>query len=119
MANFASKVWVSGGNAIETIKVTATANATLNFQPGHPIKSMTLMALGGGGNNFGGGTVELKCSNDGVTFFSLPTAKTLAADGVASVALIDQGFMFYQISLTNSTSPTLTIWVNIDYNQLG
>lgn len=104
----------------ETLTVTATAstdNDTYEFRPAHPIRSMSISAIGGGGNNFGSGTVELTGSNDNVTFFALPTAKTLTADGIKSVATVDCGFLWYQISLTGATDPTLTIRVHILYNQ--
>lgn len=117
MAAFDTILHTSGGNALELVKVTASANATYNFQPEHPIRAMSLQAIGGGGNNFGGGTVELKGSNDGVTFYSLPTSVTLSADGIKSVTIPNSGLLFYQIALTGSTSPTLSIWVNMAYNQ--
>lgn len=116
MAAFATVRHQNAGSTVETIILTATANATYDFAPEHPIRAMSMMAKGGGGNNFGGGTVELLGSNDGTNFVSLPTAKTINADGIKSVAIIDCGFLNYRVALTGSTNPTLSIYVNLNNN---
>jgi hypothetical protein len=116
---FATIVHSNPLEAIETVTVTATTTTdddVYNFRPEYPIRAMTILAIGGGGNNFGSGTVELKASNDGVTFFSLPTVKTITSDGIKSVAVSDCGFLWYQISLSGSTDPTLTIVVSFSCN---
>jgi len=112
MANFDTVLHTVDAQCVERVKVTASADATYKFQLLRPARGMSIHAQG---SSFGAGTVELKGSNDGTNFFSLPTAKTLAANGIASVAVIDV-FLYYQIVLSGSTSPSLTISVEIYYN---
>ena len=74
------------------------------------------MSFHGEGSSFGAGTLSLQCSNDRSNFYVLPTAVSITANGVASVALADLGYHHYRIHLTGSTNPTLTATVvlNLD-----
>ena len=102
--------------AIEHITVTATADTdsdTYDFEPGHPMRAMSIQTVG----DDGAGTTNLLCSNDGTTFAALPTAKSMTAAGVLSVVQADLGFRWYRIELTGATDPTLTILVTMAYNQ--
>jgi len=112
MANFDTVLHTVDAQCVERVKVTATADATYKFAVNKPVRAMSLHAQG---SSFGAGTVELKGSNDGTNFLSLPTAKTLAANGIASVAVIDC-FLYYQIVLSGSTNPSLAISVEMYYN---
>lgn len=112
MANFTTVLHTIDAQCVERVKVTATADATYNFAVNKPVRAMSIHAQG---SSFGAGTVELKGSNDGTNFASLPTSKTLSANGIKSVAVIDM-FHHYQISLSGSTNPSLTISVELYYN---
>lgn len=106
----------TAGQSVETVTVTATVdtdNDTYDFAPEHPMRAMTIQTIG----DDGGGTTNLLCGNDGTNFVALPTAKSMTAAGVLSVVQADLGFKWYRIELTGSTNPTLTIIVNMSYNQ--
>lgn len=103
----------SKGNALEQVKVNFTADGDYQFQPEHPMRALSLQ----GDGNDGGGTVSLQGSNDGTNFFALPTAVSLTAAGVATVAQADLGYLWYGVHLTGSTTPTLACVVGITYNQ--
>jgi hypothetical protein len=80
----------------------------------HAPAKLRAMSLHGQGSSFGAGTLSLQGSNDGDNFFALPTAVSITANGVASVALADLGYRFYRIHLTGSTNPTLTAIVSLN-----
>ena len=103
--------------AQETVTVTATTatdNDTYDFKPAHPMRAMSFHAQG---SSFGAGTASLQGSNDGTNFFALPTAATTTANAIKSVSQADLGYKWYRIELTGATDPTLTIIVNMCYNQ--
>lgn len=99
----------------ETIKVTATAdtdNDSYDFQlRGTPIA----MSLHAQGADFGSGTAAIQASNDGTNFAALPTAVSLTANGIKSVALADLGYSWYRIDLSGATNPTVTISVHAKF----
>ena len=96
------------------IKVTATAD--FNYTINSPGRILALSLHGQG--TFGGGTLSLRGSNDGTNFFALPTAVSMTASGIASVAPADLGYRFYDIQLTGSTTPSITaiVCINLDAN---
>lgn len=65
-----------------------------------------------------GGTITIEASNDGVTFYTLPTALVMAADGIESVAVDSLGFRFYRPALTVADD-TLTITMIAAYRGLS
>lgn len=95
---------------VTQITLTATANFSYVFQAPHGLSGMSLQSDG----NDGGGTLVIQGSNDGVTFAALPTAVSLTAAGIASIAVADLGYCYYQVDLSGSTGPTLTCWVGMN-----
>src|SRR3990167_10432410 len=91
MATTAQFVTDDLGKKILTVTFTA-ANDALVFQPKRPL-ALSLQSLGA----FTTSTIDIQASNDGVTYYALPTAISLAALGVKSVASIDLGFAFYRV----------------------
>lgn len=84
--------------------VLTAQDDTVNFQMPR-CAAMSIQAEG-----VSAGDIDLKASNDGTNFYALPTAITFAADGIASVALADLGYLHYQILLkTASESVTVTV----------
>ena len=68
------------------------------------------------------GTITVQCSNDGVTFFGLPTAVTAVAAGVASLVQANQGFRHYRFNLAGgdaTTSWTITTVAHLSGRQGG
>lgn len=54
--------------------------------------------------------VALQASNDNSNFYALPTAVSLAADGIKSVAVADLGYRYYKILMTGaSEAATVTV----------
>ncbi len=86
----------------------ATDNFTHNFLAPRGLLAMSLQTKG---SAYGSGTLAINGSNDGTNFVALPTAVSLGADGVKSVALADLGFKWYQLALTGSTNPAFTAYV--------
>ncbi len=91
------------------ITLTFTADGDYSFSVPRPA-AMSFHAQGGGGNNFGSGTASLQASNDNTNFFALPTtAVSTGSNAIKSVSVNDLGFAYYNVHLTGSTSPTLTV----------
>jgi hypothetical protein len=59
------------------------------------------------GEGISASDLTLQCSNDGENYYAMPTAATLAADGVKSVAVADLGFAFYRL-IEETASETVT-----------
>ena len=108
----ATAVHVINVQAVETVTVTFTTATHYDFRPEHPIRAMTLQ----GDGNDNGGTLSLQGSNDNSNFFALPTAVSLTAAGIASVAQADLGYEFYRVNLSNITGTSVAV-VNMAYNQ--
>lgn len=85
------------GKMILTVTFTA-ANDAVVFQPLRPL-AMSIQSLGA----FTAATLDIQASNDGVTYYALPTAKSLSALGVLSVAAIDLGFAFYRVIMLSAS----------------
>ena len=100
--------------------VSANGNTDRDWKPAR--KNMpnrgTIWVFGGGGNNFGSGTVTLQGSPDGGTTFmdildQLGVAVTFTVDGVSNFELYASGNLvtaervLIRLALTGSTSPTL------------
>ncbi len=71
----------------------------------------TAICLEGQGD-FGGGTLSLQAGNDGRHFFEFSSPLSLTSDGVESVTPDNLGFVYYNIHLTGSTNPSLTVKVS-------
>lgn len=89
------------GVTIHKLTYTVDADKTVDFG-----KSDTLVTMYGSGT-FGSGTLTLKQSPDGTTFFDVSGA-TLTVDGFKTSTL---GAHSVRVSLTGSTSPTITVWL--------
>ena len=95
--------------------IKVTTDATVDdfdyiFQAPAKLRAMSLDGKG----TFGSGTLSLQGGNNGTDFYALPTAVSMTADGIASVALADLGYRFYRIHFTGSTNPTLTAIVTLN-----
>lgn len=76
-----------------SLLATFTAqNEAVVFQPKRPT-AMSIQSTGA----FTSSTLDIQASNDGVTYYALPTAVSLAALGAKSVALADLGYKFYRV----------------------
>ncbi len=74
-------------------KATFTAqNDAVVFQPKRPL-AMSVQATGA----FTTATIDIQASNDGTTYAALPTAVSLNAVGIKSVALADLGYQYYRV----------------------
>lgn len=88
---------------------TLTANNdVVNFTPNHSMRGMTIQVEG----TFSAGTLALQGSNDGTTFYALPTAVSLTAAGVKSVAQLDLAYDVFRVTVTGATTPSLTVTVH-------
>lgn len=86
---------------IVVVSATLSAqNDTVAFQVPR-VTAMSLQVTG----TFNGSTLALEASNDGTNYAALPTAVSLTAAGIKSVALADLGYLHYRLSLTVA-SPT-------------
>ena len=90
---------------VTRIVATLTAqNDVLNFT----MQRMSAMSIQAEGLSTA--AVDLNASNNGVDYYALPTAVSLAADGIKSVAVADLGYLNYQILLkTASNTATVTV----------
>ena len=79
------------GKIVLTVTFTAQNDAVV-FQPNRA-RAMSIQAIGA----FTSATIDIQCSNDGTTYYALPTATSLNALGVKSVALADLGFNYYRV----------------------
>ena len=100
--------------------VSADGNTDLTWKPlrkDTPNRA-TVWVYGGGGNNFGSGTVTLQASPDGgTTFIDIPdaggTAVTFTADGVSNFEIYANGDLTtgkvvqLRLAVSGSTSPTI------------
>lgn len=87
------------------IVATLTAqNDVLNFSMPR-LSAMSVQAEGIATAN-----VVIRASNNGVDYYALPTAVSLAADGIKSIAEADLGYLNYQIQLTTA-SDTVVVTV--------
>ena len=100
--------------------VSGNGNTDITWKPARketPNRA-TVYVFGGGGNNFGSGTVTLRMSPDGgTTFIDMPdqtgSAITFTADGVTNFELygnqnpIGTEEVVFRLALTGSTSPTI------------
>jgi hypothetical protein len=100
--------------------VSADGNTDISWKPARketPNRA-TVWVYGGGGNDFGSGTVTLQGSPDGgTTFIDIPdqagTAITFTADGVTNFELygnadpVSSEVVQIRLALAGSTSPTI------------
>lgn len=94
-----------------TIPTTVdTTGATLDFQLPR-IRSASFQAVS---SNFNGKTVSLQGAPDGTNYAELPTAASLTATGVKSVALADTAYYNYRINCTGT--PTVAVVVTLIAN---
>ena len=91
MATTAQFVTDDLGKKILTVTFTA-ANDAVVFQPKRPL-ALSIQSLGA----FTSATIDIQASNDGATYYALPTAVSLSALGIKDVASIDLGFAFYRV----------------------
>lgn len=91
MAVTTSFVREDAGKFNLTVAMTAQNDAQV-FQPLRPL-AMSIQATGA----FTSATIDIQASNDGVTYAALPTAVSLNALGIKSVALADLGYKFYRV----------------------
>jgi hypothetical protein len=64
------------------------------------------------GEGISASDLTMQASNNGTDYYAMPTATTLAADGLKSVATADLGYAFYRIiEETASESVTASIVV--------
>ena len=96
----------------ETVVVTATANTDNDSYDFQLRSSPIAMSLHAQGADFGSGTAAVQGSNDGTNFAALPTAVSLTANGIKSIALADLGYSWYRIDLSGATNPTVSITVH-------
>lgn len=105
---------------IADVTVTADGNTDRDWKPVRkdtPNRA-TVYVFGGGGNNFGSGTVTLKVSPDGgTTFIDIPdaagTSITFTANGMTNFELyangdiLSAGRVIIRLALAGSTAPTI------------
>jgi hypothetical protein len=91
--------------------VSGENNSVLEIPMKEQISAMSLQAVG----TFGGSAqIDLKAGNDGTDAkrAALPTAASLTAEGIKSVAVADLGYRYYYLELSSahaSTDLTLTL----------
>ena len=103
----------------ETVSADGNTDATWKGLRKETPNRATVWVFGGGGNDFGSGTVTLQASPDsGTTFFDIldqtGTAITFTADGFANFELQGNSDaskvgeqVVIRLALTGSTSPTI------------
>lgn len=85
------------------ITIVMDTNGAVNIEDGHNNDHITIQATGA----FGGGTVSILASNDGVNYAALPTPVTINAAGLYSGGNI--GFRHYQASLAGAAGASITL----------
>ena len=98
-------------HCVWAIALTAN-NDAVTFRPNHAMRGMTVQAEG----TFSSGTVALQGSNDGSTFYALPTAVSLTAAGIKSVAQLDLAYDYFKVIVTGATTPDLVVTVHALHN---
>lgn len=83
---------------IVTVTQSEANDGVVGFEVLAPLVAMSFQVLG----TVGAGTVELHGSNDGSTFVALPTAVSVSAAGVKSVATADLGYKYYGVFVDSS-----------------
>lgn len=85
---------------------------SLNQSQVFAMPRVTAMSLQVSGTFNASTTLDLQGSNDGTTYAALPTAVSLSAAGIKSVAVEDLGYRFYRaIILAEAPGSTLTVTV--------
>lgn len=92
---------------VQQVDATITADGNIDFASMGAVYAMCFQATG----SFGSGTLKLQVSNDGTNYVDSPTATSVTAAGVKSVATADCGYKFYRLNLAGSTSPSITVKV--------
>ena len=91
-----------------TIGQSGANNGNLDYEMSKPLISLTMQLTG----TYVAGTVAIQGSNDGTNFVALPTAQSLSALGVKSVAVADLGFKHYRFAFTSmDAGNTLVLYV--------
>ena len=95
-----------GDRGVIKVVATFTADGDATFT----LPRCTIASFEAVSSNFAGGTIELQAAPDAVNYAALPTAKTLAATGIKSVAPADLSFYNYRFDLSGSVTPaTITV----------
>ena len=106
MATTSIAVRVAHGVLSLVATFTAQNDATVFEMP-----RVMAMSLQGSGT-FGAATLDIQASNDGVTYAALPTAVSLSAAGIRSVAVADLGFRYYRV-IVLAAAPTGTLTATV------
>lgn len=103
MANSVTPKILKPGTRELVVSLDANGNVVLGDLSKYD--SITLHATG----TFGGGTLALEAGNDETNFAALPTAVSLTAAGIKSVAADGLGYKSYRLALSGATSPSITV----------
>lgn len=109
MAFSTTKKCSNGLPGVKTVTITlADTSGNSDSENLHDCDTITLQVEG----TFAAGSVAIQASNDGATFYALPTAVSIAAAGIKAVSADSLGFKFYRLALSGgggTTSLTCTL----------
>jgi hypothetical protein len=109
MAFSTTKKCVQSIPGVKTVTVTLLDTAgNSDAENLHDCDTITLQVEG----TFASAAVAVQVSNDGATFYALPTAVSISAAGLKSVPADGLGFKFYRLAMTGgggTTSLTCTL----------
>ena len=91
---------------VKKLDVDFTAENDEVIFHGSNLTAMTIQSVG----THGAATIDIRGSNDGVTFAALPTAVSLAAAGIKSVAVADLAYRFYKV-IELAAAATLSVYI--------
>lgn len=88
--------------------VDGTDGGTCIVPIGKPLRTLTGTVVS---SNFNSKALSVKASNDGTNFAAVATAISVTSTGNFALALVDVGFLFYQ--LVFSGAPTVAVVVTL------
>lgn len=97
------------GILLATVVIPTTVDGT---DGGYAIVSMGRMhslTLQYESTNWNAKTLTLTGGNDGVNFYALSTAISVTANGAQGLAVRDDGFKYYKVSLSGAPTAALTV----------
>lgn len=83
-----------------TFSQSGANDGNIDFELNRPVASLSFQLAG----TYSAGTVKMQASNDGTNYADTPTAASLGATGLKSVALLDCGFRYYRLNFASMGS---------------